>query len=111
LVSSIQQRLQEPTSTPVTTGSFTSPSAWPTLSDANGESLRESNEDKETVWLYAGTRSLPPPPYSPPYPDIVSVNVHVQAFLPDFFPACLSLPDVQYVAEPSCSWSYNMHFL
>jgi hypothetical protein len=40
VVSSSQQQLQDPTSSPVTAGSFSSPSAWPTLSDANGESLR-----------------------------------------------------------------------
>lgn len=38
------QQLQDPTSSPVTTGSFPS-TAWPTLSDGNGESLPLSNKD------------------------------------------------------------------
>jgi hypothetical protein len=35
--SSHQQQLQDPTSSPVTAGSFSSPATWPSLSDANSK--------------------------------------------------------------------------
>lgn len=35
--SSHQQQLQDPTSSPVTAGPFSSPATWPSLSDANSK--------------------------------------------------------------------------
>ncbi|PSN54252.1 Eyes absent 1 [Blattella germanica] len=50
--SSQQQQLQDPTSSPVTAGSFSSPSAWP-LSDTNG--LGDTSSLSQSEALYTGT--------------------------------------------------------
>ncbi|GFG38936.1 hypothetical protein Cfor_10224 [Coptotermes formosanus] len=62
VVSSSQQQLQDPTSSPVTAGSFSSPSAWPTLSDANAvksevrsPGLCDTSSLSQSEALYSGT--------------------------------------------------------
>ncbi|XP_023721492.1 eyes absent homolog 2 isoform X2 [Cryptotermes secundus] len=60
--SSHQQQLQDPTSSPVTAGSFSSPATWPSLSDANtvksevrSPGLGDSSSLSQSEALYSGT--------------------------------------------------------
>ncbi|XP_069678375.1 eyes absent homolog 2 [Periplaneta americana] len=62
VVSSSQQQLQDPTSSPVTAGSFSSPSAWPSLNDGNAvksevrsPGLGDASSLSQSEALYTGT--------------------------------------------------------
>jgi len=62
VVSSSQQQVQDPTSPPVTAGSFSSPSAWPTLNDTNAvksevrsPGLCDTSSLSQSDALYSGT--------------------------------------------------------